>query len=153
MNIETILDMMGEVLDKGVAVPLSGKRSMIDVEKMSNLINDIHMNLPREVEQARAVVNERKSIIADSKREADATLRKAEERAKMLVSQQEITRLAQARAEEIMLDAHQKAKTLRNTTNNYVDEMLAKNEEMLSRGLNDVKKARIALRGVGNSGK
>lgn len=149
MNIENILDMMGDVLDKAVAVPFSGKKSLIDVEKMSNLINDIHMNLPREVEHARSVVNDRKAILADARREADNITRRAEERAKQLVSNQEIVRMAQSRAEEIMLGAQQKSKELRHTTNDYVDNMLSKNEELLARNLADVKKARMALRSSG----
>jgi vacuolar-type H+-ATPase subunit H len=149
MNIDNILDMMGDVLDKAVAVPFSGKKSLIDVEKMSNLINDIHMNLPREIEQARGVVNERKSILSDARREADSITKRAEERAKQLVSNQEIVRMAQSRAEEIMLSAQQKSKELRHTTNDYVDNMLAKTEELLARNLSDVKKARMALRSSG----
>jgi vacuolar-type H+-ATPase subunit H len=113
---------------------------------MSNLINDIHINLPREIEQAKGVVQERKSILNDARREADAITRRAEERAKQLVSQQEIVRLAQARAEEIMLAAQQRSKELRHTTNDYVDNMLCKAEELFARDLADVKKARTALR-------
>jgi vacuolar-type H+-ATPase subunit H len=146
MKIENILDAMGDILDKSLTVPFSGKKSMIDVEKMSNLINEIHMSLPKEISEARSVINERKMLIADARREADTIIRKAEERAKQMVGQQEITRMAQSRAEEIMLGAQQKSKELRSTTNNYVDNMLAKNEEMLARGLTDVKKARAALR-------
>ncbi|MCL2754781.1 MAG: ATPase [Oscillospiraceae bacterium] len=146
MNIETILDMMGDVLDKAVAMPLSGRRSLIDVEKMSNLLNDIHANLPREIAKAREVVNERKALLAEARREADELLKKAEERAKTLVAQQEITRTAQARAEEIMLDAHQKARTLRNATNHYIEDMLANSDEMLTKNLAAIKKARAALK-------
>jgi hypothetical protein len=66
-----------------------------------------------------------------------------------MVSQQEIVRMAQTRAEEIMLSAQQKSKELRHTTNDYVDNMLAKTEELLAREHADIKKARIALRGGG----
>ena len=149
MSIEEILEMMDETLDKAVAVPFSGKKSLIDVEKMHELIYEIRSNMPKEIEQARNLVSERKVIINEARGEADSIAKKAEDRAKQLVSQQEITRLAQARAEEIMLSAQQKSKELRHTTNDYVDNMLSKAEELLSRNLADIKKARAALKSTG----
>ena len=149
MNIEEILSMMDDVLDKAVAVPFSGKKSLIDVETMNNLIHETRMNLPREIEQARGVVTERKQLISDANREADRIIKKAEERARQMVASQEIVRLAQSRAEEIMINAQQKSKELHNTTKDYVDNMLAKTEELNKRSLEDVRKARQALRSSG----
>jgi vacuolar-type H+-ATPase subunit H len=149
MNVEDILSMMDDVLDKSVAVPFSGRKSLIDVEKMNNLIHEIRMNLPREVEQARGVVNDRKKLIADANGEADRIIKRAEERAKQMVASQEITRLAQARAQEIMEAAQHKSKELRHTTNDYVDNMLSRAEEMFAKNLAEVKKARTALKSAG----
>jgi len=149
MNIEEILETMEEALDKAVAVPFSGKKSLVDVEKMHELVYEIRSNMPKEIEQARNLVSDRKLIISEAKSEADAIIKKAEDRAKNLVSQQEITRLAQARAEEIMINAQQKSKELRHTTNEYVDNMLSMAEELLSRNLADIKKARQALKSTG----
>jgi hypothetical protein len=149
MNIEDILEMMGDVLDKALAVPFSGKKSMIDVEKMSNLINELHNNMPEEIRQARSVVAGKRKIEDDARHEADLIIKRAEERARQMISSQEITRLAQAKAEEIMLNAQQRSKELRNTTTDYVDNMLRKNEDMLARNLTEVKKARQSLRNSG----
>ncbi|MDR0198084.1 MAG: ATPase [Oscillospiraceae bacterium] len=149
MSIEEILEMMDETLDKAVAVPFSGKKSLIDVEKMHELVYEIRSNMPKEIEQARNLVSERKIIINEARSEADAIIKKAEERAKALVSHQEITRLAQTRAEEIMINAQQKSKELRHTTNDYVDNMLSKAEELHSRNLTEIKKARLALKSTG----
>jgi vacuolar-type H+-ATPase subunit H len=146
MSIEEILAMMDDILDKATAVPFS-RKSLIDVEKMSDLIHDIRMNMPREIESARGVVSERKSLISEANRDADKIIKRAEERARQMVSNQEIARMAQARAEEIMLNAQQRAKDLRHTTNDYVDNMLVKTEEMLAKNIVDVKKARQALKG------
>jgi vacuolar-type H+-ATPase subunit H len=148
MGIEDILAMMDEVLDKAVAVPFS-RKSLIDVEKMSDLIHEVRMNLPREIESARGVVSERKQLLTEANRDADKIIKRAEERARQMVSNQEVARLAQARAEEIMMNAHQKSKELRHTTNDYVDNMLVKTEEMFAKNLTDVKKARAALRNAG----
>ena len=147
MNIEEILEMMDDVLDKSVAVPFSRGKSFIDVDRMNSLINEIRMNLPREVEQARKVVNERKTLISDANKEADEILKRAEARAKQMIASQEITRLAQARAQEIMEAAQNKSKELRHSTNVYLDDMLGRSEEVLGNGLSNIKKARQALKG------
>jgi len=149
MSIEELLESMDDTLDKAVAVPFSGKKSLIDVEKMHELINGIRLNMPKEIDQARNLVSERKIIISEARSESDSIIKKAEDRAKQLVSQQEITRLAQSRAEEIMINAQQKSKELRHTTNDYVDNMLGKAEELLSRNLAEIKKARLALKSTG----
>jgi vacuolar-type H+-ATPase subunit H len=149
MNIEDILSMMDDVLDKSVAVPFSRGKSFIDVDKMNNLIHEIRMNLPKEVEQARGVVSERKTLISEANREADEIIKRAEARAKQLVSSQEITRMAQARAQEIMETAQQKSKNMLHTSNDYVDNMLSRAEELFGRNLAEVKKARAALKSGG----
>ncbi|MGN0597345.1 MAG: ATPase, partial [Ruminiclostridium sp.] len=73
-------------------------------------------------------------------------IRRAEERAATLVSQQEISRQAQAKATEILTTAQQKSKVLRSTTNEYVESMLGRIEELLSNDLADVKKAKAAIK-------
>lgn len=148
MNIDEILEMMDDTLDKAMAVPFSGKKSLIDIDKMRDLIGEIRLSLPNEIKQAKKLVQDRKIIISEAKQEADGIIKKAEEKAQQLVSQQEITKQAQQRSSEIMTSAQQKSKELRTTTNDYVDNMLGRVEELLSQDLVDVKKARNALKGI-----
>ncbi|MCL2070799.1 MAG: ATPase [Oscillospiraceae bacterium] len=150
MNIEEILAMMDEILDRAVAVPFSGRKSLIDVEAMNNLIHDIRMNLPREIDQARGVVNERKQLISDASREADRIIKRAEERANQMVAAQEVVRMAQMRAEELMINAQQRSKELHHTSRDHVDEMLEKTETLYLKNLEEIRKSRMAIKNVGN---
>ena len=145
MSIDEILEMMDDMLDKAVNVPFSNKKSLIEVEKMRGLIDEIRLNMPREIKQARDLVNDRKTILNDAKNEAAAILNKAEQRAAALISQQEIVRQATAKANEINAAAQSQTKELRDMTNKYVDNMLTKVEELLTNDIMDVKKARSAL--------
>lgn len=149
MNIDEILEMMDEMLEKAARMPLSKNKSLIEADKMSDLIDEIRMNLPTEIKQARNLVNDRKTILKDAKDEADSIIRKAEEKAKILISNEEITKQAQARASEIMTNAQNKSKELRMATNEYVDNMLGRVEEVLAKDLVDVKKTRSALKTAG----
>ena len=146
MDIDEILEMMDDMLDKAVNVPFSNKKSLIEVDKMRELIDEIRLNMPREIKQARDLVNDRKTILNDAKNEAAAIVAKAEQRAAALVSQQEIVRQATAKANEINAAAQEQTKELRDMTNKYVDNMLTKVEELLSNDIIDVKKARSALK-------
>jgi len=148
MSIDEILEMMDDILDKAINMPLSSKRSLIEVDKMRDLIDEIRMIMPKEIKQARDLVNDRKTILNDAKNEAANIITRAEQKAAMLVSQQEIVRLANAKANELTATAQQQTKELRDYTNKYVDNMLGKVEELLYNDLNDVKKARSALKNV-----
>ena len=146
MSIEEILEMMDDMLDKAVNVPFTNKKSLIDVDKMRELIDEVRLNLPNEIKQARDLVNDRKTIINDAKNEAANIVTRAEQRAQSLVAQQEIVRQATAKANEINAAAQAQTKELRDMTNKYVDNMLTKVEELLSNDIIDVKKARSALK-------
>lgn len=146
MNIDEILEMMDDMLDKAVQVPFSNKKSLVEVDKMRELIDEVRMNMPKEIKQAKDLVSDRKVIISDAKNEANSIITKAEQRAAVLVSQQEVTRVANAKANEITAAAQEKSRDLRDTTNKYVDNMLNRVEELLSHDLVDIKKARTALK-------
>lgn len=147
MNINDALEAMDELLDKSMQVPFSGKKGLVDVEALRELIEEVRLNLPAEINEARKLVNDRKIIVNDAKAQADKIISKAEERAARLVSQQEITRQANEKANEIIHNAQVKYNDLCVSTNEYVDSMLTRVEELLAKDITDVKKARAALKG------
>jgi vacuolar-type H+-ATPase subunit H len=147
MNIEEILDMLDELLDRSWSLPLSGGRSVIDDEKVRSLLNDIRLNLPSEIKQARAIVADRGEILSGAKQEADAIVRRAEDRARALISQEEVMRQAREQAGEILGQAQQKARELRQASQEFSDDMLKQSEETLGRVLAEVRSTRQAVRG------
>ncbi len=146
MNIDDTLEAMDEILDKAMQVPFSGKKGLIDVGMMRSLIEDIRMSMPDEIKQAQNLVNDRKIIISDAKNEAERIIKKAEEKAEKMVSQEEITRQANERANEIIHEAQTKYNEFRVSTNEYVDSMLTRVEELLTKDVAEVKKARSVLK-------
>ena len=146
MNIEEILDMLDELLDKSWSLPLSGGRSVVDDEKIRELLDDVRLNLPSEIKQAKAIVADRADILATAKREADAVVRRAEDRARALIAQEEIIKQAQQKAAEILLQAQTKAKELRNASQDFSDDLLRQSEETLTKLLTEVRTTRQAMR-------
>jgi len=146
MSIEEILDSMDELLDKAWGLPLSGGRCMVDAEKIRDLIDDIRINLPTEIKQARHIVADRAEIMAAAQKEGEVLIRKAEERSKSLISQEEIAKAAQGRANDMVSQAQVKAREIRQAAYDFSDEVLRSTEEALSRSLGDVRHTRQALR-------
>lgn len=92
MNIDEILDVIDELLDRAWSLPLSGGRCVVDADKVRDLIDDIRLNIPGEIKQAKAIVSDRAEIIDGAKKEAEQIVRKAEDRARALIAQQEVTK-------------------------------------------------------------
>ena len=148
MSIDEILEAMDDELDRSKNIPLTGGRSLTDVEQFRELVKQVRLNLPGEIKQAQALVNDRRVIINDAKAEAESIIRKAEEKAKVMVSEEVITKQAQQRAHEILTAAQTKSKEIRNATNDYVENMLSRVDELLTGNLADVRKTRSALKGT-----
>ena len=98
MVIDDILDMMDDLLDNASSVPFSVKKSIIDCDQMREYINEIRLNLPQEIKQAKLIVRDRQTIINDANKEAENIVRRAEDRAKVIVSNDEITKAAKSKA-------------------------------------------------------
>ena len=146
MIIDDILDMMDDLLDSAASVPFSVKKSIIDCDQMRDYINEIRLNLPQEIKQAKLIVRDRQSIMSEATKEADAVIRRAEDRAKVIVSNDEITKAAKARAADILNQAQGKAKEIKNVANKYIDDVLVRSEECLQANLADIRKTRQAIK-------
>ena len=144
MNMEELLEQLDEALDGGLKFP--GKKCVVDVEKIRAIIDDIRMTMPSEIKQAKGIVADRTDIISNAKREADSVIRAAEERAKQLVAQEEITKLAQNKAREIIADAQVKSKEMRKAAQDFVDDIMRRADDGLTQNLAEVRKTRAALK-------
>ena len=123
-NIDVILNSIDEVLEDAVTLPLTSK-CMVDADRIRELIDDIRLNMPTEIKQAKAVVSDRNEILSLAKKEAEGLIRKAEERAKSLVDNDTIVRQANAKGMALLSEASQKAASL-------VAEATAKSNELTS---------------------
>lgn len=152
MNIDELLDLMEETLEDATGLPFAGGKRVVDIDKLQDIIDEVRLNLPTEVRQARAIVNDRADIVADAKQEAEALVRKAEERARILVGEQEIVKAAQQRAAEIVGGAQTQAREMRTTVTEYCENMLRVTEEQLARNAAEVKTVRANLRQTAKNG-
>lgn len=101
MSIDEILDDMDELLDKAGSMPFASHKSIIDGERLRELISDIRLNMPQEIKHAKMVAYDRDRIIKEAEAKAESIVRQAEDRAKVIVSKESIVREAKNRAMEV----------------------------------------------------
>lgn len=161
MNIEEILDLMEGLLDKSTSVPFSNKK-LIDCDQMGEYIDTMRNSLPVELKRAKDLARDQKKIIAESNKQADSIIKRAEERAKVLVSEQEIMKQAteyakeqlkraKDQADEIVATAMAKDKDIRNALAANVEKVLSEAERVLDRSLSDVAATKVAVLKIGTS--
>ena len=146
MNVNVLLDTIEDTLEESTSMPLSGGKRLVDVEKVRDYLDDIRANLPGELRQAQQIVNDRAQIVDTANAQAQAIVKKAEERARILVSDAEIVKAAQQRAAEITAAAQSESRTLRQTVTDYCDNMLKTTEEAMVENAAQVKNVRANLR-------
>ena len=146
MNVNELLDTIEDTLEESTSMPLSGGKRLVDVEKVRDYLEDIRANLPGELRQAQQIVNDRAQIVDTANAQAQAIVKKAEERARILVSDAEIVKAAQQRAAEITAAAQSESRTLRQTVTDYCDNMLKTTEEAMVENAAQVKNVRANLR-------
>ncbi len=147
-NIELLntIEIMEDLLDSAMRIPLSNGKCVVDAERFQELLGDMRLNLPTELKQAKNLLNDRKNILYIAKKEAEDTVRLAEERAKKILDQDELVRQAQAKANEIMTQAHTQAREVKKAANDFVEQKLSDVENNLIQNLNEIRETKKALR-------
>ena len=146
MNVNELLDTIEDALEESASVPLSGGKRIVDVEQIRDYLDEVRAALPGELRQAQQIVNDRAQIVDSANAQAQAIVKKAEERARILVSDAEIVKAAQQRASEITSAAQTEARTLRQAVTDYCENMLRTTEDTMVENAAQVKNIRASLR-------
>ena len=146
MSIEDIIDKLEDLLEDAWHLPMSGGRIIVSSENIKRILEDLRLNLPKEIVQAKKIVADRNQIIEDTKNEAQSMAKAFQEKAKSLVNRDEIVKNAQNVAKEIILDAKQKSKDMRSAATKYTEKLLKDVEDSLNNNLSEIKKVKQSLK-------
>lgn len=141
-GVEELLTVLYNMIQDSFTLPFVRAKCVLDRERAMELIEEINALLPSDLEQARKIVNAKNEIIGNAKLEAEAIKRQAEERARNMVSKEEITMTARQKANDMLAAAESKAREIRIATNQYVDDALKRTEDALTEALNEVRNSR-----------
>ena len=129
-------------------MPLAADKCIIERDKALDMLDEIIAQLPAELKQSRTIVESRNELIGQARREAENVIRKAQEQAELLVSQQAVYNEAKRRSEEIALQTQNRVVQIQKAGNSYMDESLRQTEEVIAKALNDVRETRMKFRSI-----
>ena len=140
-SLEDYIEMLEDIITKAMRVPF-GKKSFVDVGELDEIVTNMRMALPTEVQQARRVVADKNRIIGDAKREAEEIVRKAEQRRQELLEQSDLMKEARRLATEIVGRAQSRSDEIHTATNTFADNTLGMVESLMAKELNDLRLVR-----------
>lgn len=138
MDIQHLVDRLEELIDEGRHMPFS-KFTMIDEERALDLIDQMRISIPEEIEKAARVLAQRDRILAQANEEAARIVNLARERSEQMSERHEVVKEAQVRAERILEEARQEADNITADADGYVLERLQSLEQQLTKMLQVVR--------------
>lgn len=123
MKVLELLDEIEEIIDTSSGFPLTGK-ILVDADEILEIVKEIRVELPDEIQQAKWIKDERQRILEEAKREYETILKDAKLQAEFLIENDDITVKAKIRADEIMRVAESNVKALKMSTFDYIDSIL-----------------------------
>ena len=141
-----LIDELYSMVSEAWGVPLGNDKCIVERDKVLNMLEDIKAQLPVELSEAKRLVSARDEFIGNAKREAESIRRAAEEKARSMVEEQEIVRIARARSSELMATAENRTAELRRVAGEYVEDLLRRTEESLTAALGEVRNSHNQFR-------
>ena len=123
MKVLELLDELDEIIEVASSVPVV-RKVMVDPAEVTEIVKEIRLELPDEIQQAQWIKNERQRILDEAKAEYESILTEARQKADALVENDEITVKAKQRADEILRVATENAQIMKMSILDYTDSML-----------------------------
>ena len=146
-----LLEMLHTMITEAWGLPLGAEKCVIERDKALDLLDEVRAQFPTEIAEAKRLIDARTDFINNARREAEAIRRTAEEKAKQLIDEQEIIRIARARSNELLNAAETATNELRRVANEYVDDAMQRTEEALASALDELRQSRSRFKQAARS--
>ncbi|MFQ5854425.1 MAG: hypothetical protein ACE5LU_02110 [Anaerolineae bacterium] len=130
MDIDYLIDQLETLRDRGIQVPLT-KMVLIDEEHFLRLVNQLRISVPKEVQEAKQMQQDRDRIIAHAQERAQNIVALAEQQAEELLAEHSIAHRAEERESAILERAYQEADGIRAEADAYALRVLRELQEQL----------------------
>lgn len=147
MDILQLIEELEDEFGKGKNF-LFSKKSLVNLERCGELIDELKTSLPTAIQEARYILSQKEKILTQAKQTAEKTIKDAELRAQQLVSEGQLVRKSEQEAEEIMQQANKRCAQLYSATRDNIDRMLKSVEDYLGQNLQIVRNNREQLNGA-----
>ena len=145
MEVLELIDSLEDAIERGVSIPLAGK-CMLDRDELLDILQEVRLQLPDDLKQAKWVKEERQRILAEAQKEANNIIKGAEEKIVSMINEHEITKRSYETAKNIENTSRKRSLEIKNGTTAYVEECLANAEEVLENTLETLRQNRNSMR-------
>ena len=145
-----LIDQLYTMVSEAWGVPLGNEKCIVERDQVLEILDEIKTAMPVELSEAKRLVSARDEFINNAKREAENILKQAEQRARQMISHEEVYLQAQKEADDLMKNAQAKIKELRQVTNDYVDDSMKRTEEAIAQVLSEIRESRSKFRALVN---
>lgn len=140
-----LLDELSDLIEDSKSVLGNKDKKQIEAGPALDILDDIRQAFPAEFAQARQIVRERQGLLEDTEAECNRILEDARNQALIIASEQEIVRIAQQQAENILADAREMERETRAGAEDYADNVFSHLENTLDSLNENVRRCRDRL--------
>jgi len=137
MDILHLVDRLEELFNESRPIWLTHS-VIVDENRLMDLIDQMRISIPEEIKKAQQVNVQRDRVLAQAQEEANRTLALAREKGEKMIERNEVAQLSQARADQIIEQAHREATKTQREADKYVADTLMRLEAELGRILAQV---------------
>ncbi|ERT58174.1 MULTISPECIES: hypothetical protein [Megasphaera] len=144
MNSDKLLEDLESIILNASKMPFTNKK-VVEEEEILQIIDDLKVCMPDELDQSKKVLAERDKIIADAQRHADSMVAQAKDYIAKLTEESELVRQSQEHANLIIANANQSSEDLKNSSITYAGDVLKYVESTLEKTLSSIRQNRESL--------
>lgn len=146
MDFEEIINKIEKALKSSWKVPMSGGRYAVDIDEIESLINELRNSVPRDVEEARKILQRKEQIIQTAKNNCEEIYKVAKQKVNAMVEDHEIVKLAKQREAELTQKLIRNSKDMIYKSNASIAESLNALERLTLSTLEKIRVAKGSLK-------
>ena len=144
-SIAELIDHLEYLVHRAQRVPFT-HNVMIDEDEILDLLDQIHVNLPEEMKQARSILSEQERLLAEAQGEAARISQTAAQKAESMMQEHEVTRKAESHGQALLREAQMRAEEEKRAADEYAADVMQQLEAHLVRTVATVRKAQETLK-------
>ena len=144
-GVESMIEEIKVYIENCKPMPLSQTKISVQKPELLSMLDELELKLPGEIERCKKIMRNKEMILADARTRSDAIITESVNEANRMIEQNEITRLANIRADEILENARNQAQQIvANALGQYgndVEVVFCKNDAMALGALQAIQSA------------
>lgn len=133
------MERLESLIATGKPLPLT-KSVIVDREQALNLIDEMRISLPQEIEAAQRINSDRERIIELAQQEAEQVIARAQEQAAFLIEERGLTQVAEEESRRLVAHAQREADEIRQGADDYAVTVLDALRDEVAKTLRSIEK-------------